>query len=298
MQFVAEVASNHNQNLQRCLDFVDAAARLGCDAVKFQLFDIDELFASEVLQHSAEHRARRRWQLPRDYLPSIRERCRHAGIRLGCTPFDLDGVVFLADFVDFFKIASYELLWLELIEACARTGKPVVLSAGMATLEEVTKAVDAVRLTGNTAVTVLHCVSVYPARPEECNLKVISTLRRQLGCAAGWSDHSRDPAVLRRAIHRWQADMIEFHFDLDETGSEHGPGHCWLPGEIGPLIAEARLAGQIDGSGEKVPVDREQNERRWRADPGDGKRPLRAERARFSRRQSGFSVSGRRGGGA
>ena len=298
MQFVAEVASNHNQSLQRCLDFVDEAARLGCDAVKFQLFDIDELFASEVLQRSAAHRARRRWQLPRDYLPRIRERCRRVGIALGCTPFDLDGAAFLADFVDFYKIASYELLWLELIEACARTGKPVVLSTGMAALEEVARAVEVVRRAGNTTVTVLHCVSVYPARPQECNLKAIHTLRRKLGCAVGWSNHSHDPLVLRRAIHRWQADMIEFHFDLDETGSEHGPGHCWLPEEIAPLIAEARLAGRIDGSGEKIPVEREQKERRWRADPGDGKRPLLAERARFSDHcQSGFSVSDRRGGG-
>jgi N-acetylneuraminate synthase len=276
--FVAEVSSNHNRDLARCLRFVEAAAAIGCDAVKFQLFRIRDLFSPEVLARSAEHRRREQWELPLDFLAPIAERCRAAGVALGCTPFYLRAVEELEAHVDFYKIASYELLWSDLAEACARTGKPVVVSTGMADLAEAERAVKVLRDSGCAQPVVLHCVSGYPAPPEQCNLAAIETLRNALGCAVGWSDHSVRPGVICRAAHRWGAETIEFHLDLDGAGAEYGFGHCWLPEQIRPVIAAVREGLAADGDGVKAPSPIETPEREWRADPADGLRPFRRKR--------------------
>ncbi len=274
VKFVAEVSSNHHQDLDRCLAFIDAAAEIGCDAVKFQLFKIDELFAPEVLIHSKVHQARRQWELPHSFLPDLSRRCKERHLQFACTPFYLDGVSLLEPYVDFLKVASYELLWDALLIACAETGKPLVLSTGMATTEEIAHAVEVVRTAGCQALTLLHCVSGYPVPSSECNLGAIDTIRELSSCQVGWSDHSVNPSVLNRAVHHWGATMIEFHLDLDQTGSEYQTGHCWLPEEIGSVIASIREGVEADGSGEKGPLELEQEERSWRADPLDGLRPL------------------------
>jgi sialic acid synthase SpsE len=271
--FVAEVSSNHARDLERCLAFVDAAADAGCGAAKFQLFRVRELFAPEILARSAEHRAREAWELPAEFLAPIAERCRDRGVAFWCTPFDLGAVARLAPFVDVLKIASYELLWDDLLAACARTGKPVCLSTGMATLDEIEHAVATLRAAGCADLTLLHCVSGYPAPAGECNLAAIETLRR-FGTAVGWSDHSVDPAVIARAIHRHDAAVVEFHLDLDGQGDEFVTGHCWLPGQIAPVIADAQRGVAADGDGVKAPVPSELPDREWRADPSDGLRPL------------------------
>lgn len=271
--FIAEASSNHARDLGRCLAFVDAAADIGCDAVKFQLFRIEELFAPEILAKSEEHRARKQWELPEEFLAPITEHCRKRGIAFSCTPFFMEAVDILEPYVDFYKVASYELPWTALIEACAKTGKPLVLSTGMATLDEVNSAAAAFRAAGGEELTLLHCVSGYPAPPEACNLAAIETIRVATGVATGWSDHSRDPAVLARAIHRFGASMIEFHLDLDEQGAEYKTGHCWLPHEIKPVIDGLKRIQDADGSGEKAPTTAEIADRPWRADPSDGLRP-------------------------
>ncbi|OGW41347.1 MAG: hypothetical protein A2Y97_08295 [Nitrospirae bacterium RBG_13_39_12] len=108
--FVAEVSSNHNQNIKRCLSFIDTAADIGCSAIKFQLFRIEELFAPEILQKSPEHRKRKQWELPVSFLPEISACCCEKNIKFACTPFYLKAVDELFPYVDFYKIASYELL--------------------------------------------------------------------------------------------------------------------------------------------------------------------------------------------
>jgi N-acetylneuraminate synthase len=121
----------------------------------------------------------------------------------------------------------------------------------------------------------LHCVSAYPSPPEQSNLSAIGTIRRETGAKTGWSDHSRSPAVIERAVHHWNASTIELHLDLDGTGEEYHTGHCWLPDEIAPVIARIRQAFTADGQGFKEPVPAELPDRDWRADPSDGLRPFR-----------------------
>lgn len=356
--FVAEVSSNHHRDLGRCLAFVDRAAEIGCDAVKFQLFRLEELFAPEVLHARPEVRERKSWELPVAFLPPLAERCRERGILFACTPFYLEAVPQLLPFVDFYKVASYELMWDDLLRACAVTGKPLVLSTGMATMQEIRHAVGVVvssfrsigvsarpgcdctvqrplknsgtPATRNSptpctlpALTLLHCVSGYPTPLGDCNLAAIQTLREAFGAgdcrpqtagqsssstprdahtpprfSIGWSDHSVNPGVVLRAVRHWGASLIEFHLDLDGQGDEYKTGHCWLPDQIAPVIAEVRsqkseardrasdlglpvsdLELAIDGNGIKAPVPSELPDREWRADPADGLRPMRSMRA-------------------
>ncbi len=277
--FIAEASSNHGRDLARALSFVDAAADAGCDAVKFQLFKIDRMFAPEILARSAKHRARREWELPRAHLAPLAERCLARGIQFSCTPFYLEAVEELRPFVAFYKVASYELLVTDLLKACARTGKPVVLSTGMATMEEIERAALTLKDAGASDITLLHCVSAYPTPAAEANLSAIASIREATGCAVGWSDHTRRPAVIERAVHHWGARVVEFHLDLDGEGAEYAAGHCWLPEEIAPVIARIRESLVADGTGFKGPQPSEISDREWRADPSDGMRPLRSVRA-------------------
>ncbi len=287
MMFIAEVSSNHQQSLGRSLEFIDAAANAGCTAVKFQLFKIDQLFAPEILEKSAEHRKRRDWELPVDFLPKLSKRCADKGIEFACTPFYLGAVKELEPYVDFYKIASYELLWDELLAACACTGKRVMLSTGMATMPEIQHAVEVLKANGCASPLLFHCTSAYPTPYQEANLAAIETLRQATGCSIGWSDHTVEAGVLYRAIHRWGAEAIEFHIDLDGGGAEFSSGHCWLPEQIAAVISDMKKGMLTDGSGVKEPTQSELPDRLWRADPTDGLRPLKSIRKNWQPKSSG-----------
>ena len=109
----------------------------------------------------------------------------------------------------------------------------------------------------------------------------IEAIRNATGVSVGWSDHTRSPAIVERAVHRWNASAVEFHLDLDGAGAEYAAGHCWLPEEIAPVIARIREGERADGEGFKEPVAAELADREWRADPVDGLRPLRHVRAQW-----------------
>lgn len=279
-KFIAEVSSNHSASLARALEFIDRAADIGCDGVKFQLFKIDQLFAPEILATSEAHRKRRAWELPTEFIPHLAQRARERRVEFSCTPFYLEAVDLLEPHVDFFKIASYELGWPDLLRRCGATGKPIVLSTGMADLDEVREATAILEQAGCRDLTLLHCVSGYPTRPGEANLSAMAALRSLasefpgMRQSVGWSDHTVAPGVIHRAIHRHGAEMIEFHYDLDGEGEEYAVGHCWTPEQMAPVIHDTQIALRCDGDGAKTPAVREREERRWRADPIDGLRPL------------------------
>ncbi len=282
VKFIAEVSSNHNKSLDRSIEFIQAASKSNCTAVKFQLFKIDELFSKEVLNKSKTHRKRKEWELPIDFIPILYEKSKELNIQFSCSPFYLDAVDELKPYVDFYKIASYELIWDDLLIKCSKSNKPIVLSTGMATIDEIKHAVRVIKSNGCKDLTLLHCVSAYPTPYNEANLSAIKTIRDQVDCDVGWSDHTVDPSVINRAIHKWGANVIEFHLDLDGKGDEFKSGHCWLPNQIGELILSINKGFLSDGNGIKKPTKSEINDRDWRADPSDGLRPLKKIRKSWS----------------
>ena len=160
VNFIAEVSSNHSKDLDRAIKFVNTAADIGCDSVKFQLFKIDQLFAPEILKKSDEISSRKNWELPIEFLYPLSEACKKRNIKFSCTPFYLAAVDELLPYVDFFKIASYELLWDDLLIKCAKTGKPLIISTGMATPEEINNAVELVKSNGCSDLTVMHYLHI------------------------------------------------------------------------------------------------------------------------------------------
>jgi len=279
--FVSEISSNHSSDLERCKNLIAASHDVGCNAVKFQLFKVNELFAPEILSQSKRHRDRAAWELPVSFLPHLMQFCHDLELQFACTPFYMKAVEELEPFVDFFKVSSYEMIWDDLIIECARTGKDIVISTGMATMDEIKNAVEKFRSNSDAELTLLHTISGYPTPAHEANLMAIDTLRKAFECNVGLSDHSVSPGVIYRAIHRWGASMVEFHLDLDASGAEYENGHCWLPYEIKPIIQNINSGNRADGNGKKMPMPIEKEERLWRADPSDGLRPLKRLRASF-----------------
>lgn len=276
--FIAEVSSNHAQDLNRCIAFIEKSFEIGCEAVKFQMFKLDQLFSVEAREANPEFEKRRDWELPEDYLPILKAKCDELGILFSCTPFYLDAVALLKPYVDFYKVASYELLWDDLLIEVASTQKKVILSTGMADMGEILHAVNVLRTHGATDIELLHCISGYPTPLEDCNLSAIETLHKQTGLKVGWSDHSVNPIVIFEAVTRWRASSVEFHLDLDGLGDEFKTGHCWLPDEISQVIKICRDPSLISGDGKKTAKDSEKFDRKWRADPADGLRPLMSTR--------------------
>jgi N-acetylneuraminate synthase len=129
---------------------------------------------------------------------------------------------------------------------------------------------------------VLHCTSAYPTPFDEVNLSAIETIRKATGCEMGWSDHTVNSGVIHRAIHKWDAKIIEFHLDLEGKGEEFNSGHCWLPRNIEYVIKQIRDAEKTDGNGIKEPAPSELPDREWRTDPSDGLRPFKSIRKTFS----------------
>jgi sialic acid synthase SpsE len=282
-KFVAEVSSNHNQDIERCYRFIDTAKEVGCDAVKFQLFKLNKLFHHSAIERFSQIAERVKWELPIEYLPRLAQRCQSVGVEFSCTPFYLEAVDELYPYVAFYKLASYELLWDAMLMRTAKMGKPVVLSTGMATGAEVDRAVSVLRQAGCTNLTLLHCVSGYPAPMSECNLNVMDTMTNRYSVSVGWSDHSVNSNVIYQAALRHHASMIEFHLDLDGKGDEFHIGHCWLPQQIAPIIKGVGCSELIDGCGDKLPTSAERDDCNWRTDPSDGLRPMLTKRLELSK---------------
>ena len=266
MRYIAEICSNHNGNLSRAIELIKVASEVGCHAVKFQLFRLDKTFSNEVLTHPDYQfvRDREAWELPLEWLPQLKDACLSFKMEFGCTPFYIEAIDELKPFVDFYKIASYSLLDYKLINAVSWMKKPLVVSTGMATNEEIKWSLFPL-LTSD--LTVLHCVSEYPARNYQLDrFKFIQRMFAHIG----YSDHTVDPAAMYYFYH-WGARTFEFHLDLDGGGYEYGIGHCWLPKQIKPVIETINRMESIDASGQS---DAEDVERGWRADPSDGLRPM------------------------
>lgn len=278
MKLVAEMGSNHRGSLLRAVKIIDAAAEAGFQAVKTQAFSVRRLFRPEAIEANPSLLEREKLEMPLEWHEQLSERAHELGMEYGVTPFYPGCIQYLARYVDFFKVSSYQALDKGLFPWLCAEGKPIILSAGMATLAEVRNAVSLMRTFDQTDITLLHCVSSYPAPAKECNLACIGTLRKEFGLPVGWSDHTCSLTVIRAAICRWDASPIELHFDL-EDGKGAESAHSWKPSQIAALRGwmhdmPSSALSQFDGHGSKIPARCELEERKWRSDPSDGLRPM------------------------
>jgi sialic acid synthase SpsE len=200
---IAEMSGNHNQSLERALAIVDAAARAGADAVKLQTYTADTMTLDVhrpgfVIEDPASLWAGRQLHAlygqahtPWEWHAPIMARARAQGLACFSSPFDATAVDFLEGLdVPAFKIASFENTDLPLIRRVARTGRPMIISTGMASVAEIDEAVAAARGAGCKDLVLLKCTSTYPATPENSNLRTIAHMRELFGCEIGLSDHT------------------------------------------------------------------------------------------------------------
>jgi len=256
---VAEIGNNHEGDVGRAREMIEAAAGAGAKAVKFQTIVPERLVSASQV---ARIQQLGRFALSREQFEKLADAAHAAGVMFLSTPFDPGVVTWLDPLVPAFKIASGDLNYERLLERVVGTGKPILLSTGMATLEEIRRAcatIDAcARTSGKSAeIVVLHCVSAYPTPPEQANLAAIATLARELGRPVGYSDHTLgiDAAMLSVALG---ARVIEKHFTLSKTFSDFRDHALSAdPYEFAKLIRAVQQAERVLGSGVKAPQQAE-----------------------------------------
>ncbi len=254
---IAEAGANHNRDIGIARELIDVAYEAGADAVKFQVYSGKALYSSKTprfayLDGQSQKPISQLLEdvaLPREWIGDLAAHARTRGIQFFATPFDTDAVEELHQAgVPAMKIASFELVDLELITAAAGSGLPLILSCGMASYGEIEEALDAAQRGGCSQLALLRCASLYPSPPEIMNLRAMSTMRAAFGVPVGLSDHTTGIAVALGA-RGLGMELLEKHFTLDRTMS--GPDHPFAiePDELRELVTGIRAIEQALGNG-------------------------------------------------
>jgi pseudaminic acid synthase len=257
---IAEMSGNHNQSLDRALEIVDAAAASGADAVKLQTYTADTMTLNlrtrdfVIEDPGSLWNGRQLYELyeeahtPWDWHAPLMARARDHGIHCFSTPFDFTAVDFLEKLdVPAYKIASFENTDLPLIEKVASTGRPMIISNGMASVAEIGEAVAAARRGGAGGIVLLKCTSTYPATPENSNLATIPNLAETFGCTVGLSDHTMGCGVAVAAV-ALGACVIEKHFTLARADGGVDSAFSMEPAEFRLMRDEVDRAWQAIGT--------------------------------------------------
>jgi len=267
---IAEAGSNHNRDLGIAKRLIDAAVEAGADAIKFQTYSGDRIYSRK-----AESAFLRQWTtktpaeflddlaLPREWHAELADHAHSRGITFFSTPFDHEAVALLAEVgAPLLKIASGEIVDLPLVRAAAATGLPLIISTGMATLGEIEDALTAAEQAGAPAVSLMHCVSIYPAPVELTNLRAMSTLRGAFGIPVGLSDHSIG-ITIPIAAAALGASLIEKHITLDR--GMPGPDHSFAlePDELRAMVRGIRDVEAAMGDGAKTGPNAEELEENY-----------------------------------
>jgi N-acetylneuraminate synthase len=265
---IAELSANHGQELEQALELVDAAAAAGADAVKLQTYTPETMtldLAEPMFRigKGTQWAGRNLFDLyreaytPWEWYPEIARVCQSAGLALFSTPFDASAVDFLEQQrTPAYKIASFELVDLPLLERVAATGKPVILSTGMATLAEVEEAVETLRHAGASQIALLKCTSAYPAEPGEMNLRSIPDLSERFDVPVGLSDHSIGPVAPVTAVSLG-ASLIEKHLTLSRAAPGPDSSFSLEPDEFRAMVDAVRTTQAALGQVSYGPTERE-----------------------------------------
>ena len=273
---IAEMSGNHNQSLDRALEIVEAAAKAGAHGLKLQTYTADTMTLpiktgefyindeSNLWHGYSLHELYEIAHTPWDWHKPILERAQELGLIAFSTPFDETAVDFLESLnTPCYKIASFENADLPLIRRVAQTGKPVIVSTGMATIAELDETVRTLREGGCDQIVLLKCTSTYPATPENTHLNTIPHLRELFGTEVGLSDHTHGVGASVAAV-ALGATVIEKHFTLDRAEGGVDAAFSMEPAEMAALVAETERAWQALGGIQYGPTDAEKPSMRFR----------------------------------
>jgi pseudaminic acid synthase len=257
---IAEMSGNHNQSLDRALAIVDAAAKAGAHAIKLQTYTADTMTLNVRMPGFVIEDPKSLWNgrqlyelyeeahTPWEWHKPIIDRAARLGIECFSTPFDETAVDFLEELgVPAYKIASFECTDIPLIRKVASTGKPMIISTGMATLAEIDEAVRTAREGGCDQIILLKCTSTYPATPENTNILTIPHMRKAFGCQVGLSDHTMGLGVAVAAV-ALGATVIEKHFTLRRADGGVDSAFSMEPEELSLLRTATERAWQCIGT--------------------------------------------------
>ena len=264
---IAEAGDNHNGNIDLAYRLVDVAKEAGADCVKFQTFITEEVVS--VYAEKAEYQKQntdsndsqydmiKKLELSFEDFKKIKKYCDDREILFLSTAFDIPSIEFLEEInIPFWKIPSGEITNLPYLIRIAQTHKDIILSTGMADMDEIKEAVDVLKKNGAGEITILHCTTEYPAPFDEINLNAMDSIRDEFNCKVGYSDHTLGTLVPVAAVVKG-AKVIEKHFTLDKN--MEGPDHkaSLEPAELKEMIDSIRTIELVLGDGEKTPSDTE-----------------------------------------
>ena len=271
---IAELSGNHNGDIERAIKLIDAAKSAGADAVKLQTYSADTITIDHngpgFVIEAGPWKGRTLYELyeeahtPFAWHARLFEHAKKIGIECFSAPFDETAVDLLESLeCPVYKIASFEIVDMELIERAAATGKPLIISTGMANEQEIRDALDLARKSGASDVALLHCISAYPAPIEEANVKRIPVLAAKFGCTIGLSDHTfgSEAAVTAVALG---AKLIEKHITLARADGGPDAGFSLEPNEFADLVGHVKNAAQALGSGEATRPPSEEAQKPFR----------------------------------
>jgi pseudaminic acid synthase len=254
---IAEMSANHGHDFDQALRIIEAAHKAGADAVKLQTYTPDTLtidcdnewfrIHGTIWEGKNLHSLYGEAFTPWEWQPKLKEYAESLGMDCFSSPFDFTSVDFLEEMgVVAYKVASFEIVDIPLLEKIASTGKPVIVSTGMASLSEIDEAVRTLRANGATDIALLKCTSAYPASPEEANLRTIPHLAKSFGLPAGLSDHTMGNGVAIAGV-ALGACIVEKHFTIDR--SQGGPDSAFSmePDEFASMVADIRMAEKALG---------------------------------------------------
>lgn len=261
---IAEAGVNHNGNMGTARRLVEVASQAGADAIKFQTFSADKLATPDAPKAAYQQKTTPSEQSQLEMLRAlefkasdhegIQDYCRELGILFMSTPFEEDSADFLDTLgVPAFKLPSGELTNLPFLAHVARKGKPLILSTGMSSLNEVEKAVATIVDAGNPDIVLLHCVSNYPAEPRDVNLRAMATMARAFNLPVGFSDHTLGTEIAFAAV-ALGACVVEKHFTLSRQ--QPGPDHqaSLEPDDLAEMVSGIRRVEAALGGGRKEPA--------------------------------------------
>jgi len=254
---IAEMSANHAGDMGRALEIIHAAKESGADCIKIQTYTPDtitmncnnEFFTLSGGTWKGEnlYELYGKAYTPWEWQGRLKEEADKIGIDFFSTPFDKTAVDFLEELkVDFYKIASFEVVDIPLLKAVAATQKPIVMSVGMATTEEIEEAMKAIYSQGNTQLAILKCSSVYPAIPDTMNLKTLQDMKERFGVPVGLSDHSMGNIAAVTAV-ALGANIIEKHFCLSRDIENPDVSFSMEPEEFAEMVKNIRLAEKAMG---------------------------------------------------